>query len=189
MKDLNRLRVVVFTAIAVTLTAAAVLLIRPAIAGPDPVAAAPSKVTAGPIAAVHVIRETAAKTTTSTTFANLPGAATNFSVPAGKQLLVLARFSGESSCYGGAGWCSVRILIGSEAAPAVGVNFAFDSNDGGTESSGSWEGHSMDRTQGPLGPGTYNVQVQWRVVKTCSGCAATTFALDDWSLTVEFAEK
>jgi hypothetical protein len=98
------------------------------------------------------------------------------------------RFSAESACFGSSsGWCSVRILVdGLEAAPAAGADFAFDSNDGGSEGSTSWESHSVDRSAGPFGAGFHTVKVQWKT----AGCSATcpTFRLDDWSLTTLVAD-
>ncbi|MBI1886596.1 MAG: hypothetical protein HYS09_09845 [Chloroflexi bacterium] len=162
---------------------AAAIVVVPAVA--DPAATTKS---GGAITAVKVVRETDAQTTSSATFVDLPGASTTITVPSGEKALILARFSAESDCYGGAAndWCSVRILIGgSEAAPASGTDFAFDSNeDGGAASQGNWESHSMDRSRGALGEGTYTVKVQWMTVDT-----GVTFRLDDWSLTVERVKK
>ena len=59
---------------------------------------------------------------------------------------VLARFTAESACFGGSGWCSARILVdGVEADPVAGTDFAFDSTDSNRETSSSWESHSMER--------------------------------------------
>lgn len=140
----------------------------------------------GTLTKVNVVTETNAQVTNSTTFVNLPGATTVVTVPSGENALILARFSAESACSGGTGaqWCSVRILIGGvEANPIVGLDFAFDSTDNGRETSASWESHSVDRSR-PVGSGTYVVQAQWAVTS-----AATSFRLDDWSLTVERAQR
>jgi hypothetical protein len=98
---------------------------------------------------------------------------------------ILVRFTAESACYGGTAWCSVRILIaGVEAAPVVGVDFAFDSTDAVDEGSSSWEGHALQRCRIVTIPstGTYPVQIDWGVSSAGTG---TTFRLDDWALTVE----
>jgi hypothetical protein len=140
----------------------------------------------GPITQVKVKGDTSAQTTTSTSFVNLTGASVRITVPRHQRALILARFSAETDCTGGSTgqWCSARILIGGvEASPASGVDFAMDSVDADDVSCDpltcGWESHSMDRSRGPLGPGTYTVRVQWRVNGT------PTFRLDDWSLTVE----
>src|SRR5215207_6091688 len=52
----------------------------------------------GPITAVKVVRDTAASTTESTSYVNLPGATTTITVPSGQRALILARFTAESSC-------------------------------------------------------------------------------------------
>jgi hypothetical protein len=141
----------------------------------------------GPVTSVKVVRSNSSQITTSTTFVNLPGATVKVKVPSGQRALILARYSAESNCTGGAvgSWCSARVLIGGvEAAPVSGADFAFDSVDSTDDVSClpadcGWESHSMDRSRGPLGPGTYTVRVQWRIVN------GSTFRLDDWSLTVE----
>jgi hypothetical protein len=116
--------------------------------------------------------------TTVTSFADIPGVTTTVTIPAGTQGRILGRLSGESLCIGGdGGWCTIRILVNAtEAAPASGGDFAFDSPATTTD----WESHSMDRSLGPLGSGTYTVKAQWARVG-----AATSFVLDDWSFTVE----
>jgi hypothetical protein len=43
--------------------------------------------------------------------------------------------------------------------------------------------NSIDRSLGPLGPGTYTVQLQWKTTGYNGTVVAMT--LDDWSLTVE----
>jgi hypothetical protein len=164
---------------------ALLIMVVPAIGNPS------TSKSGGAITKVKVLRETAAQTTTSTSFVNLPGASTTITVPAGQKALILARFSAESNCSGGTvdDWCSARIMVGgSEGGPASGSDFAFDSVDSSETAACAadecgWESHSMDRSRGPLGPGTYKVKVQWRVVQF--GGSAPTFRLDDWSLIVE----
>jgi hypothetical protein len=139
------------------------------------------------VTAVKVVRDKTDSTTGSTSFEDLPGASTTITVPAKTRALILARFSAESVCVGPQSAqtiCSVRILIGGqEADPASGSDFAFDSANWGADGPYSWESHSMDRSRGPLGPGTYTVKVQYLV--TVVGAA---FRLDDWSLTAERVE-
>lgn len=120
---------------------------------------------------------------TSIVFTDIPSAYVDVTIPAGTRGRILVRFTGESSCSGGlaAQWCSVRILVaGVEAQPAVGINFAFDSTDGNTESGASWESHALDRISPVLEAGTYTVQAQWAVTN-----GGTTFFLDDWTLTAQ----
>jgi hypothetical protein len=120
--------------------------------------------------------------TNSTTYVELPGASATVTVPAGQSSLIIASFTAESECAvgGGTGYCSVRILIGGlEANPGAGSEFHFDSFGSGSATDFS-EAHAMTRSRGPLGPGTYAVQVQATV-----SAANTTFVLDDWHLTVQ----
>src|SRR5439155_15338671 len=118
-------------------------------------------------------------------FLNLPGAAITVVVPTGQTALLVARYSGESACYGGTGaqWCTVRILVnGVEMDPVVGTDFAFDGTDNSTESFASWESHAMERTK-KVGAGTYRLLVQWRTTSS-----TTSFRLDDSAFTVERAQ-
>jgi len=74
------------------------------------------------------------------------------------------------------------LIGGSEGKPASGLDFAFDSVGTGPTDD-SLESHSMDRSR-VLGAGTWTVRVQYAV-----STAATTFRLDDWSLTVERSKR
>jgi hypothetical protein len=133
---------------------------------------------------ITVVTENNVSSTSSTSFADLPGASASIRVPAGKTQLVQVRFSAESTCFGNIGlaWCSIRILAdGVEMLPNVGSDFAFDSD--GLDANGLpltdyFEGHSMDRTV-VLGPGTHTIELQW-----CVTNSGLSFQLDDWTLTV-----
>jgi hypothetical protein len=127
----------------------------------------------------------ATSTTTSTTYGDVTGATTTVTVPTGQSSLIIAEFTAESFCDAGdgSGYCSVRILIGgTEGNPAEGTDFAFDTIVTATTNEDWWEGNAMTRSRGPLGPGTYVVQVQ---AATVDSNANTTFNLDDWHLTVQ----
>jgi hypothetical protein len=108
-------------------------------------------------------------------FTDLFNGTTTIDVPANTTALILARFTAESACIGGTGYCSVRILIdGSEAQPAVGNDFAFDGPPGAPSA------RSVERYATGAGPGTHTVTVQ--VLTTDP---ATVLSLDDWTLVVE----
>jgi hypothetical protein len=114
---------------------------------------------------------------------------TNIEVPEGTRGWLHATFNAESSCYGGSSYCKVRLVyrtVGSgdnwEMLPTVGSEFAFDSTNGGTEQSNSWEGHSVTRsTLAPLLPGLYEVSVQIAV----NSADGTEFRVDDTHLRVD----
>jgi len=121
----------------------------------------------------------------STGWVDVPGTSTTIHLD--HKALILARFSGESSCNdnpvgsSNAGFCQVRIMIGGmEAQPAVGTNFDWDENLAGT---GAAPHHaaSMDRSRGVLA-GDVPVVVQYRTSN-----ARTSIGLDDYSLTIEAA--
>lgn len=117
-------------------------------------------------------------TETTGAFVALPGATANLTIPGGFTGTAVLSFTAESSCYGGTGFCNVRILVdGVEAAPAVGTDFAFNSTDSNTETVGSWESHAVQRVVTGLAPGNHTVQVQYGTTGT------STLRLDDWSLT------
>lgn len=121
-------------------------------------------------------------------FQNVTGATATVKVPPGRQALVTARFSAESTCVGTGGkggpWCSVRILIGgAEGHPASSDGFAFDSSDAGDEGPFAWEAHAMERFR-TVGPGEHVVKVQ--AIPTN---AATEFTLSDWTLVVQRSLK
>src|SRR5690606_18311798 len=48
--------------------------------------------------------------TTATTWQNIPELVTKVTVPAGTEANLHAMFSAESVCYGGVGYCRVRIV-------------------------------------------------------------------------------
>jgi hypothetical protein len=148
----------------------------------------------GAIDRVSIVRQDEAFTTSSTSYVDIPNTQVGVTVPAGTTRLIMARFSAESTCVGGSGfpplhYCSMTIVAvnaGSgavtELQPASGLDFAFDSTDANTESIGSWESHSMDRSL-RLGAGSYRIKPQAAVSNS-----ATRFTLDDYSFTVERAQ-
>src|SRR5436190_13468914 len=80
--------------------------------------------------------EVAASVSSSTAYVTVVGANVGVSVPTGASRLILARFTAESQCTGGAAgnWCSMRIIATNTATgaitelnPASGLDFAFDS--------------------------------------------------------------
>ena len=95
---------------------------------------------------------------------------------------ILVRFSAESACYGGTGYCAARILVdGQEAAPVMvsPKDFAFDTT-GDNKATVNWtESHSMDRviTNVSMG-GSATVEVQVAMVGS-----NVKQRLDDWTLT------
>jgi hypothetical protein len=121
--------------------------------------------------------------TQSRVYVDLPGAATTITVPAGQKALVIARFTGASQCGSlnpDDDGCFVRVLIGGLEADPVNAGM-FDTAECCSASSNgdSWESHAIDRSRGPLGPGTYPVKVQWKAD------AENDFMLWGWHLTVE----
>jgi hypothetical protein len=145
-----------------------------------------------PLAAQVVIHTIipVSSTATSTTnnaaaWANIPGASVNLTIPAGHTDTILARFSGESLCWGMAGWCQLRILAnGVELDAQGGVDFAFDSSDNNTETAASWASHAIERyrriTNTANVPVAVNVVVQYKV-----SAAGLNFRVDDWNFTVQ----
>ena len=127
---------------------------------------------------------TAANTYSGPVWADLPNAQIWVDVPPGTSKLILATFSAESVCHGTpSGWCSVRILINAaEGAPAVGNDFAFDSNDSGTEGGSSWESHSLQRYRWVYNPSLDATLWVPVVVQRYTTDEALYLRLDDWTL-------
>lgn len=93
---------------------------------------------------------------------------------------VLMRFTAESACYGGYGYCSARILIdGVEASPVAGLDFAFDSTNYNRETAYSWASHSMERTRAVTYTGNHTISLQ--LAKSGTG---VVHRIDDWTFTV-----
>jgi hypothetical protein len=136
------------------------------------------------ITSVKVVTSTiTSQETQSRTYVDLPGAATSITVPSGQKALIVARFTGASQCGSlnpDDDGCFVRVLIGGQEADPVNAGH-FDTAECCSASSNgdSWESHAIDRSRGPLGPGTYPVKVQW-----LAG-AENDFMLWGWHLTVE----
>jgi hypothetical protein len=102
------------------------------------------------------------------------------SIYAQSSSFIVARWTAESACYGGSGYCSARIVIdGVEAEPVAGTDFAFNSTDTNVEGTGSWESLSMERTRTVTFTGSHAVTVQVAVVGTA------THRYDDWTLTAQ----
>jgi hypothetical protein len=154
-------------------------------------ASALTKVTTGGVIATQSSSETTASTTISVPWVNLYS--TTIEVPNDKFAYLRARFTAESLCFGGPGFCRVRILYGipgaapKELEPANGNNYAFDSTDNGSKPAiNSMQGHALERTsRESLPPGNYQVTVQYSV----STNAAINFTLDKWHLALDLLEQ
>ena len=118
-------------------------------------------------------------------FTDVPGSAVTVVVPNGTTQLINARFTAESRCTRAVpllgGSCSVRIVaqrvggVPVELNPVAGLNYAFDSVQGGDQ----LEGHAMERSR-RLASGIYSIRAQRAVSNP-----AITLQLDDWHFAVE----
>ena len=145
-----------------------------------------TSLTGGSIEQVRMVRSSVPFKTNGGTWRSIPGASTTVTVAAGHHADVLARFSGGFSCSADDGspngTCSVRILIGkAEGEPATGTSLAIGSVQGGA-TAGSLTA-SVERSRGPLGPGSYKVVVQQR-----TGSLLIGVEFDSWHLTVKRIE-
>ena len=148
-------------------------------AGPPGAAGPAGPAGTGATVAFAVTAGPNATTTTSASYVDVPNASASVTVPAGGAATLLLTFTGESACSGGDGFCRVRILVdGNEAEPAVNTDFAFDSSDGNTETSASYESHAVQRSVAGVAAGAHTVTVKYSVFGT------PTLRLDDWSLSV-----
>jgi Collagen triple helix repeat (20 copies) len=142
--------------------------------------------TGGVTVAAGAVAGTTVQSAAGTTWQSLPGGTTNIKIPADTTSTVDARFTAQSACYSLEvvvldSWCSVRILVDStEAQPAAGHDFVFDTTNNGTKDASDWQAGAIERFATGVGPGTHTVTVQMAANKN-----AVTFELDDWSLVVE----
>jgi hypothetical protein len=121
-------------------------------------------------------------TSVGTAWANLPGSALRYTIPAGKHRLIRASFTAESFVLGeGVPTCGVRVTankVGSatlvEFHPRAGGEFAFDSKEDGL----GWEANAIERAQ-VLGAGTWTFRFQ------ATTPLGGTCYLDDWYFDIE----
>lgn len=118
-----------------------------------------------------------AKTFTNNAFTTVT-TLNGITIPDGQTGLLVASFTGESSCNGPAGsWCAVRIVCdGNELAPSQGSDFAFTSARGETYVSAT-----MTRRSALLTGGDHSCSVETAAVN-----GATKHRLDDWTFMVKF---
>jgi hypothetical protein len=131
---------------------------------------------------VAVVRSSQIFNTSTTTYTTIPGATARITVPSGERALLIARFTTQVDCTVGdgspSGACMARILSNAkEMAPASGgskLDTVAAGRPAGVKSG------ALDRSLGPVGPGTYNIKVQVRVTN-----AKMIVEVTDWHLTVE----
>jgi hypothetical protein len=124
-----------------------------------------------------ILTETAAQTTTSTTYTNLTS--TSVTIPAGQTGYILASFTAEASCLAhNRAVCFVRILVDS-----VEMHPKLEDDDVIFMSSGDrdFESQAIDRISDELPAGPHTVTVQWRTQATGID-RDPVFRLDDWQL-------
>jgi hypothetical protein len=131
---------------------------------------------------VAVVRSSQIFNTTVTRYTTIPGATVRITVPSGERALLIARFTTQEDCNVGdgnpSGKCMARIISNTrEMAPASGgsaIDTVAAGNPAGVRSA------ALDRSLGPVGPGTYRIKVQVKVTN-----ALMIVELTDWHLTVE----
>lgn len=138
-----------------------------------------------PIRFVFYVTETALFETSSQAWQNLPGAWINVRVK-GDYALVFGRFTAQTGCVGGAGYCHVRIAY--RKLPSGVTRFMDPAGGMIVDSSGVdvWETHSIEQAiPTNVGPGTYRAWVQ--VATTPGTGSAPLFSLDNWTFTGQAA--
>jgi hypothetical protein len=159
-----------------------------------------TSIEAGPIARVTAVQGGACEPaceraiTTSTDFVDVPGASAEITVE--RKSLLIARFASDSSCAAAytllgvltSGFCQVLVLasVGPggdfvEMEPVTSGFEVFQMDRG----SGA---QAVERSSGPISPGTYTVKVQFRIfVSPPTADPDNVFTLTAWHLTVEAA--
>jgi hypothetical protein len=142
------------------------IAVTPVMAGRSPSGAEPSAVVprnGSTVTAVRTVTNNEDDFTNSQTYSTVPGMTTTVTVPSGQQALLVITFAAQTQCLQDgldSVFCILRVRVGSSnAAPGEVI---FDSASDGNDLL-AWETNSMQFVRGPLGPGTYTVQVQYRV--------------------------
>lgn len=151
-------------------------------AGPAGAAGPAGVATPGYIAQVVSATGTAATTTSSTSYQDLPNATQTVTVPTGQTAKLIVYFSAETACYSGVGaqGCLVRATVdGTELAPTT-TTPVFDSNENGTATSNYRAAHSIARVSATLNAGAHTVKIQGRTTSTL-----TTLRLEAWTVVID----
>jgi hypothetical protein len=121
---------------------------------------------------------------TSESYVDIPGASRTVFVSAGETDLLLARYSAESSVFGGERRVSSVRMVAQNGGTTLVMNPASPSGDFAFHNSSSDRdagSHSMDRSL-RVGSGFWTVKAQ------AAAFHGSSLRLDDWSLTVERAD-
>jgi hypothetical protein len=147
-------------------------------------ALSPTTIEGGSVTSVIVVRQSSEQVMPAhNDWSAVPGATADVTVQDGTTALVLVRFSSGSSCQGpsngAAPACLVRVLVdGAEAEPVLGNRSAWAQNCGYSQLT-CWAALSLDRSAGPLDPGTHTVTIQTKPGNYQS------LDFKGWSLTIE----
>ena len=87
------------------------------------------------------------------------GLSATVTIPEGHTGVIQIIFTAESACYGSAGFCVLEISLNGDLLSEAFGGFAFNSTDGDTEGSGSWESLATMEITDSLSAGTYEVTV------------------------------
>ena len=117
-------------------------------------------------------------------FEDVPGEDTSLTVtvPAGHTAIIVATWSGESRCRGGATvgeWCTLRLVLDGVGEHTDEEDGDFSVDDNNISATSLPSAVALVETFDEVGPGTYEVSMQWIVNGTPS------FRLDDWTFVVE----
>jgi len=145
-------------------------------------ASGPTTIQGGSVTSVIVVRQRAEQIMPAhNDWSDVPGATADVTVQDGTTALLLVRFSSGSSCLGpgiASPACLVRILVdGVEAEPVLGNRSVWGQNCGG--GSACYAALSIDRSVGPLDPGTHTVTIQ------AEPGHIQTLEFKGWRLTIE----
>ena len=101
---------------------------------------------------------------------DLPGASVALDVPAGEQATFIARFSSAATCLPNNGvTCYLQVLVdGNEANPDFDGNSIFMSGPPTATGPFAISSGYLERTYGPVGPGSHTIKVQYRNVNGSS---------------------
>ncbi|SRR6266705_4634120 len=172
------------TTIAVATFAAALTLVAAVSgwAGTRKSSSGPTTIEGGNVTSVIIVRQRAEQVMPAhDDWVDVSGATADVTVQDGTTALVLVRFSSGSSCLGPSAAspaCLVRVLVdGAEAEPVLGNRSVWGTNCGGFQT--CYAALSIDRSAGPLDPGTHTVTIQAKPGNIQS------LEFKGWTLTIE----
>jgi len=143
---------------------------------PPPALAPPIQTNCGPSVNSIVKTQHIPMVTNAVGLFQMPGAITAIIVPEGTSRCVKVLFTAETACResAAADFCRVQATIGGAPMMPFGQGYQIMDSESSSAQARAYEWIKR------VGPGNYNVAIQWGVLNN-----ATTFRIDDWTFDVQ----